>query len=199
MSFSFLYKLSRSALRVIYIYCALLLPIYSLGTSNTLAQTQESREYTLKAGFIYHFTKFIQWPVLIKREIENDGLNFCLVGQDPFGNILVQLEQKLKRNGKGLLIKRQVSVDEMPKCHILFVGQLENIQLNQILSRVHKSPVLVIGDSPGYAHRGVGINFIIKNNKIRFEINREAIEQTGLRVSSELLNIATIVQGKILQ
>lgn len=174
----------------------LLIFTHSFTPSYLFAASQVSREYVLKAGYIYSFTKFIKWPEKASREIENNGLNFCVVGEDPFGNMLGKIAKKLKKKNKILLITPKVSIEKMPQCHILFVSQSENSKVNQILLRVRNYPVLVIGDTPGFGKKGIGINFFLQKNKIRFEINREALEGAGLVVSSELLNLARIVKGR---
>ncbi len=160
------------------------------------AAEAESREYVLKAGFIYNFTKFIDWPRKTKADIKAEGYRFCVVGRDPFGEILDRLAEKLKRKNKALIIQPQVSLEEVSRCHILFIGKSEKSRVDQILAWVDGLPVLVVGDTPGYAQKGVGINFFILGNKIRFEINRNAVEKAGLQVSSELLNLAKIVSGR---
>ncbi len=162
----------------------------------SFAAGPDSREYVLKAGYIYNFTKFIKWPDRANGEIEKKGLNLCSAGEDPFGNILSKLAQKLKKKKNKLLIIPRVSIKKMAQCHILFVSQSEESRLDQILFRVKEYPVLVIGDTPGYAEKGVGINFYLQKNKIRFEINREALKKAGLAVSSELLNLGRIVPGR---
>lgn len=174
----------------------LLIFIYGLGLSPSFAAGPDSREYVLKAGYIYHFTKFIKWSNKAKFEIENKGLRFCLVGEDPFESILNKFSKKLKRRNKKLLIVPKVSVEEMPQCHILYVSPSVKSNVDQILQRVKEHPVLVIGDTPGFAQKGVGINFFLQKNKIRFEINREALRRAGLVVSSELLNLGRIIPGR---
>ena len=52
------------------------------------AESETSREYTIKAGFIYNFTKFIQWPESVEASINNQGLQFCIAGRDRFGGAL---------------------------------------------------------------------------------------------------------------
>jgi len=157
---------------------------------------QESREYVLKAGIIYNFTKFIKWPKEVAKGIESDGLNLCVIGQDPFGKILDQLGQKVRSKNKKIFIKRFQSSQDASSCHILFISLSEKVRLEQILDQVNRLPILLIGDTPGYAYRGVGINFYIEENKNRFEINLEAVEKKGIRISSELLNLAKIVNGR---
>lgn len=192
-------SLSGKFLRASHFFITLLISFHCFGLEPSFAASPDPREYILKAGYIYNFTKFIKWPEGADREITNRGLNFCLVGEDPFGNILDKFAKKLKKKNRDLRIIPQASIKEMPQCHILFVSQSEKSNLNQILPRVREYPVLVIGDTPGFAQKGVGINFFLQKNKIRFEVNREALERAGLVVSSELLNLARIVLGRKMQ
>lgn len=189
-------SLSGKFPRASYFYITLLIFVHCFSLSHSFASSLDSREYVLKAGYIYNFTKFIKWPEEATHEIRNRGLNFCLVGEDPFGEILDKFAEKLKKKNRNLVVRPQVSVEEMPQCHILFVSQSEKSNINPILLRVREYPVLLIGDTLGFAKKGIGINFFLQKNKIRFEINREALEGAGLVVSSELLNLARIVTGR---
>ena len=38
------------------------------------AQSQENREYLIKAGFLYNFTKFVDWPA---GSFKNDSRPLC--------------------------------------------------------------------------------------------------------------------------
>jgi hypothetical protein len=164
-----------------------------LAPSSAFPQNSDSREYILKAGFIYNFTKFIQWPTEIQKTIEQEDLVFCLAGKDPFGNTLDNLSQGLREKGKGFSIIRNPDKKILPSCNILFVSRSENKRVENWSAGTKNYPILLIGDTTGYAQKGVGINFYIEGNKIRFEINSKAIERRGIRVSSELLNLAKIV------
>jgi hypothetical protein len=53
--------------------------------------------------------------------------------------------------------------------------------------------VLTVGDTDGFAQRGGAINFTLQARKVRFEINPAAAEQAGLKMSSQLLKLATLV------
>lgn len=83
----------------------------------------------------------------------------------------------------------------MSSCHLLFVSSSERDRIARILDLVKKSPVLVVGDTPEFEGMGVGINFYIQENKVRFRINKEAVERTGLKISSELLGLAEMGGG----
>ena len=178
--------------------CRLILAIFAIvffpNDSIVLAESQDSREYTLKAGYIYNLTTFIHWPKEVDRKINDSGLTLCVAGDNPFGSILELLKEKLQAKEKIILIKYRVSFKEMPECHVLFIVRSENKHLEHILTQVKSYPVLVISDTPRFAERGVGINLFAQGNRIRFEINKKAIDRSGLRVNSGLLNMAKIVE-----
>jgi hypothetical protein len=157
------------------------------------AESKTSREYTIKAGFIYNFTKFIQWPESVDASIESQGLQFCIAGKDRFGRALDGFAKALEENNKNLVVKNKVSPKNSAACHILFIDSSARGQLEEYLKHVKGKPTLVISDSPSFAERGVGINFVIRRNKTRFEINPNAVKASGVKISSELLKLGILV------
>jgi len=158
------------------------------------AESQGSSEYIYKASYIYNFTKFIKWPENSQQQIQRNGINLCLIGQDPFGPILDQTSKKLLEKGQILNIKRGINLDTLPQCSILFVSSSEKPRLGEIVRRAKGFPLLLIGDSPGFAESGVGINFFFQGNNIHFEINEIAIKKSGLKISSDLLDLAKLIK-----
>ena len=182
-------------IRLYELISVILVIVFFANGSIALAELRDPREYAIKASYIYNFTKFIHWPEEVDRKINDSGLTICVAGENPFGKLLVKLEKKYRAKGKKILIKYRVSSKEMPECQVLFIDRSENKHLEHILAQVKDYPVLVVSDTPRFAERGVGINLFLRGNKIRFEINKQAIDRSGLRVSSELLNLAKIVKG----
>jgi hypothetical protein len=160
------------------------------------AQAEESsREYTIKAGFIYNFTRFVQWPDAVRAQMQEKGLVLCIAGENPFGAVLERMAEKLRDAGGGSLHVRPAG-DDPGTCHILYIHAAEEPRLEALLKKIARTPVLTVADSPGFAQRGTGVNFYIADNKIKFEINRQAVERAGLRIGSELLDLARIVEGR---
>lgn len=157
------------------------------------AESETSREYTIKAGFIYNFTKFIQWPEPVEASIKNQGLQFCIAGKDRFGGALDGFSQALKENNMNLVVEKRVSPKSSTACHILFIDSSARGQLEEYLNHTKGKPTLVISDIPGFAERGVGINFMIRGNKTHFEINPVVVQQSGIKISSELLKLGILV------
>jgi hypothetical protein len=152
------------------------------------AQDQKPGEYQVKAAFLYNIAKFVQWSGMEADEF----LTLGILGEDPFSGTLDGLEGKVVQ-GKKLLIQRFRSYRELRKIHMLFISPKEKENLSQILQAVKGSEVLLVGDTEGFAQKGVCINFYLEQQKVRFEINVDAARRAGLKISSNLLKLAKIV------
>ena len=75
-------------------------------------------------------------------------------------------------------------------CHILFISGSEKGRLPQILKQLNGRNVLTVGEMPGFTETGGMINFVLEGTKIRFQINNEAANSAGLKISSKLLNLS---------
>ncbi|MUM76770.1 DUF4154 domain-containing protein [Pseudodesulfovibrio sp. F-1] len=77
-------------------------------------------------------------------------------------------------------------------CHVLILVGTPDRTAAAILQTVTDRPVLTVTQSPSGMRMGAVVNFILKNGRLRFEINPAAAERTGLSISSRLLGLARI-------
>lgn len=158
------------------------------------AYGESSVEYDIKASLILKFTSFVQWPNNNHPAPRPNNLVLCISGKNKFGDIfdLAQEENILDRK---LTIKRLGNSSNFKPCHILFVSSPNKNRIRTVLNQVKTLRILVISERKGFSELGAGINFLTVNNKVKFEINKKAITKSGLKVSSELLNLAYRVIG----
>ncbi len=97
-------------------------------------------------------------------------------------------------NNRKILIKHLDNVQDIDTCQILFISASKKNELDAILKKIEHKNILTISDSEGFAHKGVAINFVIIEGKIKFEINNRALERAGLQVSSQLKKLAILVE-----
>lgn len=159
------------------------------GESSSSALT---REYQFKAAFLYHFTKFIEWPAGVMAQGDTT-FSFCVMGSSPLELALDQLIAGKQVRGRMPMIKRVSSIDEIGGCQVLFISRSEHDVVASLVDIPGNSSVLTVGDTPNFAKQGGIIEFIIVNNKLRFVINLEAAKRARLKLSSELLKLAQIV------
>lgn len=173
----------------------LIILVWSLMGTGSLARGEPpvSREYALKAAFLYNFAKFVEWP----KEAFPDAptpIALCIVGEDPFGMALEPVRGRAIR-GRQTVIKRGAKPDELRTCHVCFVSRSEKDNLTKILAEFRDKHALTVSDVEGFAERGGVIGLVTVEDGIHLEINIDAAERAGLTVSSRLLNLARIIRG----
>lgn len=178
----------KTFIRVILI----LLAVNQLGTGPMAQAQPPSREYAVKAAFLYNFAKFVQWPAASFFD-DQTPLNVCILGEDPFGAAMQTIQNKTVR-GRKLVVHRYRQSEDLEKCHLLFICRSEKEMLSDVLEALRNCSVLTVSDMDAFAERGGVIHFIQVDNKLRFEINLDAAERAALKISSRLLKLARIVR-----
>lgn len=150
-------------------------------------------EYEIKVGLLYQFAVYTQWP---KEALPDGGSEFVLgiIGEDPFGNALDFLRGKTVKSRK-FTVKHVANAQEIDRCHMLFICASEKTNVLQILTAVEKSSVLTISEVDQFIEQGGMINFVLvkktaRSEYVRFEINKAAAEQAGLKLHSGFLKAA---------
>ena len=146
----------------------------------------ENLEYKIKAGFLYNFTKFVSWP-----EDNLETFNVCILGTDPFGNLLDPIEKR-SVEGRPIKLIKLTHFEENKQCRILFIGQ----------SSEHAYPregypigVLTVGETGDFTETGGMIGFVLKNGKVRLRIDLSASRRGNLIISAKLLEVAEQVRS----
>jgi hypothetical protein len=186
------FKILKSVLRYIVVLSLPFFLLIHLASSTATAQETSARAYAIKAGFIYHFTRFIKWP---PQSDKDNNYNICVMGDNPFGSILDRLEEKHRLKERPLKIELDVSTSDFRGCHILFVSFSERFNVEKIVKQTKDLQVLTVGDTEGFAERGIDINLVVSKNKVKFEMSKQCLDDKGFKVSSELYDLATIVRG----
>ena len=150
------------------------------------------REYQIKAAFLYNFAKFVEWPTEALID-PNAPIILGVLGKDPFGGALESIKGKSVK-GRKVAIRRFKGMQDLKFSHILFVSSSEKKRLAQIMRTIKDWSVLTVGDMEQFTEAGGIINLIIERNRVRFEINLNAAERAGLKLSSKLLKLAKIVR-----
>ena len=143
------------------------------------------QEYRVKAGFLYNFVKYVEWPPEIKGPIR-----ICVAGQNPFGTVLDELIRNERVRGLPLT----AAVIPGPEaCHVVFTPKTSNVRAYVLAAA--NTPTLTVGETDDFIELGGIINFTLQQGKVRFEISRAAADRARLRISSRLLQLARLTDG----
>ena len=158
--------------------------------SGNSCQAEPSREYVVKAAFLYNFAQFVEWPSDAFSSPEAPII-IGVVGEDPFGGVLEQAVRDKKIGGRPLIIQRFRDVGSLRFCHILYVAPSEADNANQIIAKVG-SLTLAVGDFESFTAKGGTFRFLLEDNRVRFEVNVASTRNLRIKISSKLLKLARV-------
>ncbi len=162
----------------------------SLAQQETVrARGRQASEYDVKAAFLLNFVRFVEWPPPSVPNATNT-FDICVLGDDPFWDRLNQLVENESVNGQPIRVQHIWVVQD--SCRVIFVTSSERDPF-RTLRRIRRG-VLTVGERAGFLADGGMINFVIEEQRVRFDVNVQAAESAGLRISSRLLNVARLVK-----
>ena len=174
-----------------------------IGFTSAQEQTNSSQvlEYKIKAAFLFNFIKFVDWP---KEKANIDKATIIgIIGKNNFGDAFDPVKDKKVKGQESEIIyfksydelvknkiKLEQASEEMKKCHLLFICSSEKDNIVDILNIVKNNNVLTVGETKDFLESNGIINFILEDNKVRFEINLISARESKLIIRSQLLRLA---------
>ena len=157
-------------------------------TSTNVYADDYSKEDAVKAAFIFHFAQFVEWPT-----DRTQTITIGVLGEDPFNGALEIIRGKMV-NGQSIQIKQLLSTDRVvDNVQVLIVGWSDENVATSILASAANHPILTIADLDVFKVEGAIISLFRKGTRQKFGIDRQAASRAGLTLSSQLLQIAAVV------
>ena len=163
------------------------------GGRGAAAESSAVGEYELKAAFLPKFPLFVRWPAAAF-PASGTPLIIGVLGENPFGRHLEEAVGGKIVDGHPLKVQLCRDAQEAGHCQIVFISGADPKALAGSLSQLTGNKVLTVGDAPGFASQGGMVNLITINQKVRLEVNLEAIQSAGLRMDPQFLQIAKVVK-----
>lgn len=152
-------------------------------------QSGEELEAKVKAGFLLNFARYVEWPAGSFTS-SNSPVIIGVLGLDNLGRHLDLTIEGKTIGSHPVQVKRARRVSELSDSHVLFVCPSERDRVRGIVAATSGKPILTVSDMDGFTAAGGMILLKRKQGTMRFEINREAAEKCGVKISSKLLNLA---------
>lgn len=153
-------------------------------------QQQYDTNAKVKAVYLYNFTRYFEWPESMK-----DG-NFVIQVVGSNNNLNQELSKLAATKQVGnqkIEIRSTANVDYSAKSHILFLLPEVSANFNEISSKMKGKNTLIITEKAGLAKAGASINFVVVDNKVKFEYNKSTTAKSGLKSNDEIKNLAVAV------
>jgi hypothetical protein len=164
--------------------CALAPPVGGEGPAN---------EYSLKAAFVYQFPQFVDWPAAAWEGAPH--VELCVPRPHPIGPEVALLARGESLHGRPYTVREVEPGDSITSCHVLFVAATPARSVAERLRAAAARPVLTVGEGDGFLESGGIIRLRVVDRRIRFDVDVVNAQRAGLRISSQLLNLAQSIRG----
>jgi hypothetical protein len=151
-----------------------------------LVTSLQAQDYKYQSLFVYNFTKYIQWPA----NAQSGDFVIGVLGNSPMVGELEKVSANKMVGTQKIVVKKLSNVAEAETCQMVFIPLDSSPKFDAALEALKNKPILVITEKDGLGKRGSGINFVINDGKMRFELNQAATQSAGLKVSSQLTSLA---------
>lgn len=153
--------------------------------SLTAQQNAAAKDYDIKADFLIRFVDYVYW----KNQSKNKTFKIAILEESPINASLLAVQ-----NNKKIEVKEYKNLKDIGFCNILFVPYDCSVSIETIISNFSGQPVLIVTERSGFGKKGAHMNFVMMDNKLKFEVNLKAINKVGIGISSFLLQHAIIVE-----
>jgi len=159
-----------------------------------IANAEPPLEYQLQAAYVSKFLRFVEWP---PGGVEGGVFSVGVLGRAEFWDAMRALDGY--RFGESRIAARRVDDPaQLEEVDVLIVDPTRSSQLTgRYLRAAEGRPILTVGSAGDFSASGGIIQFVFVEDSLRFEVNAEAAERAGLKLSSHLLRMAQSVRGRV--
>ena len=168
-------------------FAALLLFFLALGL--TAAGDAPAGNAQIIAERICSVAHFVEWPA---KKFQQPDAPFVIgvFGNDSISGILRETIQDRRIKERPVIVRKIMTKEELPGCHLLFISRSERDRLDPVLRAVKRESILTIGESDNFIAKGGVMNLVSVGDAIRLQISVEAARREHLVISSKLLQLA---------
>ena len=167
----------------------------SLATTCNAQSAVEALEYRIKAAFVCKFAGYVEWPAQVFARPDSP-IVIGVVASDAIVDELARTAAGLSADGRPLVVRRLQRGEPPASAHVVYIAGSEEGRLAETLATLKNQPVLVVTESSHALALGSMINFVVVDDKVRFDIAPQAAESSRLRISARLLGVARSLIGK---
>lgn len=144
----------------------------------------------IKMTLVERIPQFIKWPKLEKSFVIGIYKNENLKNQ------MIKLYENKKIHDLPIKIINIKSTKDkrINKLNLLYFTKESSKSVDKIFKKINQLPILIITDFPNDVYQGMHIGFYYENQKIKFLINTDALEQAKLKASYKILKLSKIVK-----
>lgn len=142
------------------------------------------------AKFIVSLVRYIEWP----GEMQKGNFIIGVYGSFDMYKAIVDETVDIGLQGRNTDIMNLAKLDyaNLTRLHMLILAEekctKENIKL--INEKLNGIPTILVTNKEGTLEQGAGINFVVRNDKLAYELDKSNARKNGIKIGSQVINFA---------
>jgi len=144
-----------------------------------------------KAVFLYNFTRYFEWSE--KKKVGNFVI--YVVGKNE--NLITELKtlaSKKKVGNQDIEVKNSFVFDASVSAQIIYLLPDVSKSIADVTAKSKAKSTLVVAESPNACKTGSSINFVVVDNKLKFEYNKSNAVKAGLKTNDDIKALAINIE-----
>ncbi len=145
----------------------------------------------IKAVFLYNFTRYFEWS-------DNKKVgNFIIYVVGKNENLITELKtlaSKKKVGNQDIEIKNSFNFDPSISAQIIYLLSDVSKSIPEVTSKSRGKGTLIVAENHNACKTGSSINFVVIENKLRFEYNKSNAVKAGLKTNDDFKALAINIE-----
>lgn len=151
------------------------------------AQTGPQTADRIKAAYVYNFAKFVDMS-----GADDKSIRLYVLGKDDLNGAMLSLNRRMAQ-GREILVRKDVPVDQVKDCAMAFVGASDARLLPSLVKHLGNAQVLLVSDARQAMDLGAHLSLIFNDDRVEFDVNLQNLQKSNIKASSQMLKLARIV------
>lgn len=158
------------------------------------AEAAELSQQQVEAAYLYKFGSYVTWPDKVFAAPDSP-IVIGVAGADALADDLTSMVAGRTIGARPVVVRR-IHDGELPDgINILFIGATKTAQSGGLFEASRGRPILVVTEGEGGLSQGGAVSFVLVDDRVRFDVDLNTVQQNGLKLSSLLLSVAHTVNG----
>jgi hypothetical protein len=153
----------------------------------SLMNAQELDESAIRVAYVFNLTKYVEWPRA------GNQLVIGYVGDDSMGEALEKMLAGKTSESRLIRVVLSPNNEDLEKCDVIYIADSSSRKVHAILDQLRNKSVLTVGDTESFPRSGGMIGLVRVGQQVQMIVNLDAVQRARLKISSRVLNLATIV------
>jgi hypothetical protein len=149
--------------------------------------SDSAREDQLKAAYLFNFAKFVEWPAGAKGPIR-----VCFIGAQGVHASLTESAAGKKIGARSIVTSMLQIAESRLGCDVIYFDAV--LDVNVLVQETASGTALTVSEADDFTRHGGVIRLFKHDNRLRFDINLDNARRAGLKISSNLLKLASRVE-----